>query len=69
VHATAAGKLTTGKGIRSMRERAAAIGASLDLSHPRNDCDGTRLLLPIRPHAPEAHGTVPPAPHGAGKAA
>ena len=45
VHAAVADQHTTGKGLRSMRERAAAMGASLDFSHCQNDRDGTRLLL------------------------
>ncbi|TAL72018.1 MAG: hypothetical protein EPN79_03720 [Burkholderiaceae bacterium] len=73
VHATAAGKHAAGKGIRGMRERAAAIGASLDFSHPQNDRDGTRLflLLPlvVQPRTPEAQGTVLPFPREPGKAA
>lgn len=73
VQATAAGKPTPGKGLRSMRERAAALGASLDFSHPQNDRDGTRLLLllplPAQPRAPEAQGTILSFPRDPGKAA
>jgi signal transduction histidine kinase len=73
VHATAAGKHTAGKGIRSMRERAAATGASLDFSHPQNDRNGTRLLLLLplsaQPRSPEVQGTILSFPRGPGKAA